>query len=256
MTIALTTIDAATITPISHREARDLAEEAYRRFAELLATVSDDEWDLPTDCVGWTVRDMAGHVVGAMRAAASVREQVRQQREFKRRAKADGGSEVDHMTALQIELAADLSPADLVTECRSLVSPAARGRNRTPLPARKLARFHVEMGSINESWTLGYLVDIILTRDTWMHRVDLSRALGREMRLDAHDHRIVADVVAEWARRHGQPFELVLVGPAGARFTAGDGAGADTIELDPVEFCRIVSGRSTGHGLLATEVPF
>jgi hypothetical protein len=56
---------------------------------------------------------------------------------------------------------------------------------------------------------MGYLLDTILTRDPWMHRVDIARATGRDMVLTAdHDGRIVADVVAEWARRHGQPFTL------------------------------------------------
>ena len=39
---------------------------------------------------------------------------------------------------------------------------------------------------------------MILTRDTWMHRVDISRATGRDLVLTAeHDGRIVADVVDE-----------------------------------------------------------
>jgi len=69
-----------------------------------------------------------------------------------------------------------------------------------------------------------------------------------------HDARIIADVVAEWARRHGQPFTLTLTGPAGGSYVAGDGG--EHIELDAVEFCRILSGRATGAGLLSTEVPF
>lgn len=28
------------------------------------------------------------------------------------------------------------------------------------------------------------------------------------------------------------------------------------LELDAVEFCRILSGRAAGHGLLAVKVPF
>jgi len=38
-----------------------------------------------------------------------------------------------------------------------------------------------------------------------------------------HDGRLVANTVAEWARRHGQPFTLVLSGPAGGQWRAGDG---------------------------------
>ena len=69
-----------------------------------------------------------------------------------------------------------------------------------------------------------------------------------------HDGRLVADVVADWARRHRQPFTLTLGGPAGDRFSAGDG-GPD-LDLDAIEFCRIVSGRAAGAGLLAISVPF
>jgi hypothetical protein len=98
-------------------------------------------------------------------------------------------------------------------------------------------------------------MDVIYTRDTWMHRGDVSRAIGRDVELTPErDGRIVADVVAEWARRHGQPFTLTLTGPAGGSYAAGDGD--EHIQLDAVEFCRVVSGRAQGTGLLTTAVPF
>jgi hypothetical protein len=104
-------------------------------------------------------------------------------------------------------------------------------------------------------WKLGYLVDIIMARDYWMHRVDLARATGKELVLTPdHDGRIVADVVAEWARAHAQPFTLTLDGPAGGTF-AREGNG-EQLQLDAVQFCRILSGRATGSGLLDQEVPF
>jgi len=60
---------------------------------------------------------------------------------------------------------------------------------------------------------LGYLFDIGFTRDVWMHRVDIARATGRPLELTAgHDGRIVADILAEWASRHGEPFSLRLTG--------------------------------------------
>ena len=66
-----------------------------------------------------------------------------------------------------------------------------------------------------ETWSLGYLTDVILTRDPWMHRLDLARATGQAPTLTAdHDGVIVADVVLEWARRHGQPLP---VGPHRSR---------------------------------------
>ena len=106
-----------------------------------------------------------------------------------------------------------------------------------------------------ERWRFGYLVDTIFTRDTWLHRLDISRATGRDMQLSAdHDGRLVADVVAEWARRHGQAFTLTLTGPAGGRWHVG--AGGETLELDALDFCWSVGSRQQGSGLLATVVPF
>jgi uncharacterized cupin superfamily protein len=88
-----------------------------------------------------------------------------------------------------------------------------------------------------------------------MHRIDLVRATGAEHVLTAeHDGVIVADVVAEWGRRHGRPYTLHLTGPAGGLWS--NGSGGQELELDALEFCRILSGRGHGEGLLATEVPF
>jgi hypothetical protein len=71
---------------------------------------------------------------------------------------------------------------------------------------------------------------------------------------DTHDGRIVADVVADWARRHNQPFTLTLTGPAGGVF--GTSNGGPELDVDAVQFCRILCGRERGSGLLATGVPF
>ena len=35
-----------------------------------------------------------------------------------------------------------------------------------------------EMNGVTEPWTLGYLIDVILTRDPWMHRMDIAAATG------------------------------------------------------------------------------
>ena len=98
---------------------------------------------------------------------------------------------------------------------------------------------------------------MILTRDPWMHRLDLARTTGQVLTAD-HDGVIVADTVAEWAHRHGQPYRLELTGPAGASWSSG--TGGEEIVMDAADFCRIVCGRSGPDGgqlwgLLATQVP-
>lgn len=159
---------------------------------------------------------------------------------------------------MQVEERRDLSPEALVERFGAQAPRTLRGRTRLPALLRRV-RIAVD-GPVVERWTLGYLVDTIYLRDLWMHRIDACRAVGRPIDLSpAHDGRIVADVVAEWARRHGRQFRLDLLGPAGGRFaatTAAPSAYLEAIELDAVEWCRTLAGRTPGEGLLATIVPF
>lgn len=239
----------------SHAEWMPLAADAYQRLADAFARIDEAGWDRPTPCEGWTVLDLAQHLVGAMRSAARLRETVSQQLAVAARVRRTGEQVVDALTAIQIERASDLSPDALVAELRSLVGPATRGRARMPGVIRKRAGIRVRAGTIDERWTFDYFLGCILTRDAWLHRVDLADALGMPLDLDDNDRRIVGDVAVEWARRHGEPVELRLTGVAGGRLSVG--AGGDDITLDAIEFCRVVSGRrSHPHPLLAQEVPF
>ena len=72
-----------------------------------------------------------------------------------------------------------------------------------------------------------------------------------------HDGRIVADIVAEWARRHDKPFALDLTGPAGGTYARDpELPKAEHLSLDAVNFCRTLAGRGHLAGLLTTIVPF
>ena len=94
------------------------------------------------------------------------------------------------------------------------------------------------INGVEEPWTLGYLIDVILTRDPWMHRLDICTALDRTPHLTAdHNGVIVADVVGEWAGRHGKDFALHLTGPAGGTWTAG--TAGPRIELNAVELAPV-----------------
>lgn len=233
----------------------DLARASYQSLADEFADVPADRWSAPTPCAGWSVRDLAGHLVGAMRSAASLRETASQQRAVKRRAKHTGEQEVDAMTAIQVERAADLSVEEIVRELQVLVPKAVAGRGRMPGPVRRRAGIQVEMGSLSERWTFDYFLATILTRDTWLHRVDLADALGVPSAVGDVDRSVVGDVAVEWCARHAQPVALTLTGDAGGTLTAG--TGGPEIELDAVEFCRVVSGRSPAtHPLLEHPVPF
>ena len=210
------------IRPIDRSEARTLATTENERIIELLDSLTDDDWSRPTDCTVWDVRSLTGHVLGASEGFSSFGQLVHLMRAANK--EADGGSFVDGMTAVQVRERAGLTRAELLERLRDAAPRSVRFRSRMPAPFRAIPMKQELLSGATERWKMGYLLDVILTRDNWMHRVDIARATDRELVLTAgHDGRIVADAVAEWARRHGQPFTLELTGPAGGTFTAGSG---------------------------------
>jgi uncharacterized protein (TIGR03083 family) len=235
--------------------AMKLAETEYGRVVDLLATLTAAEWSSPTVCPGWDVRAMAGHLLGMAQMAASVPEMVRQQVGSLRTGKASGTPTIDALTALQVAKNAPLSTTEVVDQLRLVGPRAARGRRRVPALIRRRTMPEIQdTGERFEWWTFGYLFDVILTRDPFMHRIDISQATGAPMQVTAeHEGVLVDDVVSEWAGRHGQPYSLRLTAPAGG--TWGDEHG-EPIVMDALEFCRVLSGRAVGTGLLATRVPF
>jgi uncharacterized protein (TIGR03083 family) len=247
------TLAFADIPSIGHDEGMALAAVEYERLLALVDGFTADDWRRATDCPGWDVRDMVSHLLGFMKANADHGETERQLAIAGREAAEQGILPLDAQTALHVREHAGLSPAEVATAVRDWAPRAVAGRSATPAAVREST---FTTGLPGESdWTFGYLVDVIFTRDVWMHRVDMSSATGRPMVLTPeHDGRLIADVVADWAGRHGQPFTLRLDGPAGGSFTAGEGG--PEIGLDAVEFCRILSGRGAADGLLTTRVPF
>lgn len=249
------TTHVATIRPIGRTEAERLAATEHARFTDQLRALTGDDWAKPTDCPLWDVRAMAAHSVGMMADFTSFRALVRRMVAATRAAKRMNAALVDSMTALQVAEHAGLTTAELIARAEQVGPKAARWRATAPTLFRRMPMKET-VGGIEETWRMGYLLDTILTRDPWMHRMDIARATGREPLLTAdHDGRIIADVVAEWARRHAQPFTLTVTGPAGGEFRAGDGGG-ERITIDAIELCRTLSGRTPGAGLLAQPVPF
>jgi hypothetical protein len=204
---------------------------------------------------------MVAHVIGMAYMVTSPLEQRRQTNGALAR-RTEGRQFIDWLTAHQVDRFGPNTPAELVRLAAVVAPKAARGRRLTPAFMRRRPMPVPQLvGGVPEVWTGGFLVDTILTRDTWMHRIDLAQATGRPMVLTAeHDGAIVADIVAEWAERHGAPYRLTLTGPAGGVWSSGSAAAAGTageeLTVDAVEFCRMVSGRGTATGLLATAVPF
>jgi uncharacterized protein (TIGR03083 family) len=240
---------------LDRRVAMQLARTEYDRCLAQFRALGAPDWGRPTECSGWTVRDMAAHMLGMVEMAASFRESRRQQRQ----ATAAGGVFIDALTGLQVVERADWPPERIVERFAARRAAAVRGRRMTPgfIRSRSM-ELSQEFNGEPDDWSIGYLIDVILTRDPWTHRGDIARATGQPAELTPdHDGVIIADVVTEWASRHDKPYRLRLTGPVGGAWSRG--IGGEELELDAVEFCRLVSGRGTAEqrsGLLGVEVPF
>jgi uncharacterized protein (TIGR03083 family) len=252
------TTDITTIAPLSHVEAMHLQTNELDVTLRALSALNAADWGTVTeDCPAWDVRMMYLHVLGACEAGSSMRENLRQIRRARARRSREGGPLEAALSAVQVDDRNELTPEQLLERLAAVAPKTIAGRRRTPGLMRTYAKLAVD-GPVHEKWTLGYLIDTIYLRDLWMHRVDLSRTTNRTLELTAeHDGRIVADVVAEWARRHGQSFVLELEGAAGGTFAHDPQAPtAEHLSMDAVEFCRTLAGRNPASGLMATVVPF
>ena len=237
---------------IDRPAARRLAEDEFAFFAQMVAALTDEEWGAPTDCTAWDVRKTALHVLGSADAQASVREFMHQMRRgMPLNKQIDSHHWVDGMNELQIRERRHLSNAELVEQLQAVGPKAVKGRWGTPPPMRYLP---IPFGPPIGWAPLKYLLDVGFTRDVWCHRIDICCATGRPMHLTPdHDGRLVADIVAEWASIHGEPFDLVLEGPAGGKFTQG--ADGERVDIDAIDFVRTLSGRLPGAGVLSHPLP-
>jgi uncharacterized protein (TIGR03083 family) len=250
-------IDVSTRSPLSRQEAMRLQAAELDRTLELLRTLDDEAWATQTECPDWDVHHMYLHVLGACEAGASMRENIHQMQAAMRQRRREGGPLEAALSSVQVRDRSALSPAELIDRLTAIAPVTIRKRSKMPSLMRRMP-MKID-GPVTETWKLGYLNDTIYLRDLWMHRIDASTAIGQPPVLTAeHDGHIVADVVAEWARRHAQPCTLRLRGPAGGTYSTGGGGEnpGEELDLDAVEFCRALAGRVEATGLLTTIVPF
>jgi uncharacterized protein (TIGR03083 family) len=247
-----TTTDRPRRSTLDRDTALRLAATEYARYLDQLRALGPDDWSRPTDCPAWTVQELAAHNLGMAEMAGSLPEMIRQFAAATRRDEQG----VDALTAHQVDRRRTLTPAAIIARYAAAAPRAARGRRRRSRVIGSLTMPEKQVvNGADELWTFGFLFETILTRDTWMHRIDTAEATGRSLVLTAdHDGVLVADLVAEWAQRHSHPFSLHLTGPAGGSWSIG--TGGEDLSLDAVHFARTLSGRAPGSGLLAVQIPF
>jgi uncharacterized protein (TIGR03083 family) len=248
MTPSITTstthrMNVADIPPLTHAGAGPIAQTEYTRLLAVLEALSGDDWEQPTYCSEWNVRDMVAHIAGAVAGSSSFAEFKRQNID------APYGDEVnepvDGTNRLQIEERAQKTTAELVAEFRELGQVAVRNRQRLPWIIRKL---RAPMGSLGFA-SFEYLMDTIYPRDQWMHRYDICAATGRQMVVTPeHDGRIVALVLKDIHKKLRQqlrerPILLRLTGAVTGEYVFGRGVPKCDLAIDFFDFNLRASGR-------------
>jgi uncharacterized protein (TIGR03083 family) len=236
-----------TAVPMTTRDvAPALATEEYAALLGTARTLAPGAWSAPTDCAGWTVRDVVAHVTGAAEEAARLpvllRHYVRALTHERQR------EVIDSVNDQQVADRAGDPPGQLIEELERLAPLAIRGRQRVPVLVRRLRMPAAAGGRPGD--TLGYLLDVIYTRDIWMHRVDIARATGTTMPETAAEPVVVGQVVRDLSRAWtAGPFALALTGRVTGTWLigagpapAGPGPGPE-VSLDCVALCRLLSGR-------------
>lgn len=235
------------------REAVALGLEELSRTLKLLRSLDEDDWGKPTDCTGWDVHDVAAHLVGQFEGAARPDRLLRRARAAKRM---PGLGVLDGHNELQVRERKDVPPAELVDLLQGWGGRGVRAFGRIPAPVRRmrLSRLFPEAAEMPED-SLDFLIRVIGPRDPWMHRIDITAAVGRPVQPDGHDAKIVEQVVADLMRHHvrNQPVRLVLEGPAGGEWVVGQGVPVAEVRCDAIAYCRHASGRPASQALVTGE---
>ena len=197
-------------------ERTDVARGAiaeYEAFAALIEPLDNAEWNAPTRCDGFLVRDVAGHVVGL---AEDVAKGVPGSRNAEEEAASVRGD----------------SPAQVATRLRAAIAAIS-----PLLDALDDDMWNGPSGVPDLTFGRGVLT---LWYDAFVHADDIRAALGRPSEAGAGLSASVEYLAGELATRGWGPATLALDGLP--RYDVGDG-GLEVIG-DPMQFVLVATGRA------------
>ncbi len=217
--------------------AREAAEASYRALVEQLKQLDPAEWDAQTECDRWSVHDVVAHIIGWMEATRSLKETRHLVRSGWRRRK-ELGNILDAANEQQVEDRRSHSPEQLIARIEELAPGLVRFRARGGAIGRGIPIYDPV---VVKASNLGYMLNVIFTRDILMHRIDIARATGRGFELEDADRPVMADVIKDWAKR-SKANAIVSLDGLGT-FIAGTGDGVRISGSVP-DFCRVMTKRA------------
>lgn len=249
-------LNAFDIAQQTREQSRKLAHAELGRFIELLALLDNSDWDKPTACSLWSVRDIVAHQASHVQmgygfagwlsqvlAPSTLRYLIR------------GLSALDALNQSQVNMRRDRPVADVIEELRVGTPKAIEARQHAWWPGLQVRFPFAPFGMLS----IGKLLDVILPRDMWMHRHDIASATGKPFIQTAeHDGIIVEKAVLDaaiFAAPRLSKFEihLTLHGISGGSWRFGSGTPV-SLAIDAIDFMRRSSERlSVEDALQVTE---
>jgi uncharacterized protein (TIGR03083 family) len=202
-------------------------QEELEGFAALLRSLDEREWAQPSRCEGWTVSDVAGHLVGAFADLISGRIEgqgtpevsERQAAERRGRTATEVADELDEVTIRTVKMVASFSDTVWASQARG--------------------GYELTVGQAMEAFWCG----------AYVHADDIRAAIerlserGPGLRAGVH---YVADLLTQ---RSWTPAVLALDGMEEVSVGDNVGSSARLITGDPLAFLLVATGRADPESL-------
>ncbi|TCC60379.1 maleylpyruvate isomerase family mycothiol-dependent enzyme [Kribbella pittospori] len=217
---------------------RDAEIQAWH---ELLASIEGTEWKRRTVCDEWDVADIAGHLIGQAEDVITPWSFPRRFRKGKR--VYPGIPRFDAHMMVQADEHRGTPPAELRALFDTRWGKATRKISRNPELFRRITM----QADGFPRMSLGYVHDVLLARDLWMHRDDICQALGRSFDAGPYAEEIVGQVMYDvvdgpyWDDR--PTVVLELTGQGGGTYRLGRDEPVGRAAVDAVGYMRTLSGR-------------
>jgi uncharacterized protein (TIGR03083 family) len=223
----------------------DALDHTYASIVDVARTFEADDWDRPTDCPGWSVKDHLSHLVGMERVLVGEPESDH--------VIPDGLAHVRNEMGAYMEAPVDerrsRSGAEVLAELEAVVA-----RRLRDLRALDDAGWEADAIGLMGATTSPKQFLPTIVFDRWVHEQDVRRATGKPGNLDGPGARVAMDrsaraLPAVLPRKVGEPdgTRVDLVTPdLTVSVTWGDtpvDAPTATVTTDTETFLRLCTGR-------------
>ncbi|WP_327067944.1 maleylpyruvate isomerase family mycothiol-dependent enzyme [Kitasatospora sp. NBC_01302] len=214
----------------------DAWTQTIESIAELLAALPGDSWNRPTECPGWSVRDVVSHVIavesellGDPRPIHSLPSDLRHIKD-----------EVSRYLELPVDKRRCHTAPEMTSELEYVIIRRARALRGATTAAADVVRFPAGPYSFELPYQRLLQMRVL---DVWVHEQDLRRALQLPGNLDSAAAQVTRD--------------LLLLGlPKTIAKQAGAPAGAVVVfdVTGPLEFLRTVRVDESGRGTIDGQI--